>query len=427
MEETRIEISEAGLAAIPGWAPGATLGDRWIYRRAFRHHEGGLQLLFEDASGGRAGAHLELRPRDDSRPAWRRSMHLDFIERIPESEHRMGDLRALERFLKPLIAADGEDVSVHFPPAKRRVRGSARRAPSLAPPEGWRAEGPSPHDERRVFVLTPEIDCGLDCSFCSVRSEVSPAPEARRTDTDRMLEALRGARLAGMGTIRFSGFDPLAHPDIVELAEAARDAGYERALIYSPSDRLADGGFLDALLEALPEESVFHVPLYGASSAVHDAVTGRSGSHAAVLAGLANLRARGRLDNVVLITVLLPENRSELADLRRLLQEWEAPVQVLLPWPASRDPADRYFQAAIQQESLIADVMAADPPLGVSTLLPCVRYRHERATGEPSLTQGGFPAVPALPATLFSRGDHHREHDGPFSPEYTTPTTPCPP
>jgi MoaA/NifB/PqqE/SkfB family radical SAM enzyme len=402
------------------------LGERWVYRRAFAHHEGGYQLLFEDAAGGRSVAHLEVRERDDSRPAWRRSNHLDFIERIPEGEHRMADLSALERFLAPLIAADGVETQVTFPPRSRRVRPATKREAVLDPPEGWRAEGPSPHGERRVFVLTPETDCGLNCSFCSVRSEVSPVQEARRADTDRMLDALRVARQAGMSTIRFSGFDPLAHPDILELAEASRDAGYERALVYSPSPRLSDADFLSALVRALPEECVFHVPLYGASADVHDAVMGQPGSYAAILQGLGNLRELGVLDRVVLVTVLLPENRAELPALRRVFQEWGAPVQVFLPWPASRDPADRYFDVAIRHEELIGDVMASDPPLGVSAILPCVRFRFERDTGAPALSEGGFMDTPALPATLFSRGDHHREHDGPFSPEYTTPTTACP-
>ena len=404
------------------------LGERWVYRRAFAHHEGGLQLLFEEASGGRGVAHLEVRRRDDSRPAWRRSIHLDFIERIPEGDHRMQDLKALERFLAPMIAADDTETEVLFPSRPKRVRFSQkdREPEALKPPEGWRAEGSSPHSERRVFVLTPEIDCGMTCSFCSVRSDVSPVAEARRADTERMLSALEHAREEGMETIRLSGFDPLAHPDILELVTAARDLGFTRALVYSPSHRLADPAFQEAFVSSLPEDFVLHVPLYGATAAVHDAVVGHPGSHASVLEALALLREKGLLERVRLLTVLLPENRSELAELRELFQTWGSPVEALLPWPATRDPEDRFFEVAIRQEELLPDVMASDPPLGVSAFLPCVRFRLERDTGAPALTQGGFLERTDLPATLFSRGDHHREHDGPFSPEYTTPTTACP-
>ncbi len=55
-------------------------------------------------------------------------------------------------------------------------------------------------------------------------------------------------RLAGAKNLAFTGGEPLAHPDIIEIVRAARVAGYERILARTDCDGLADRDLLGSVM-----------------------------------------------------------------------------------------------------------------------------------------------------------------------------------
>lgn len=127
--------------------------------------------------------------------------------------------------------------------------------------------------------------CSSRCVFCynPRRHDVEPLAAA---DWVAVLDDLRE-----LGTlwVTFTGGDPLAHPGFVEVARAAR----ERALAVRvfTNGRLVDDAMAD-VLAALHPASV-ELSLHGATPEVHDATTREPGSHAALVAAVGRLRARG--------------------------------------------------------------------------------------------------------------------------------------
>ncbi len=418
-----IDLGSPTLLDALGLHPGARLeaGGPWVLEHLFPFHEGGVLLSFR-RDEARETFGLQLRRRDDGRPAWRRTRHLDVITQIRDRAREASILAALGPLVDRLDAADGPATEVVDAPAAGDPPPPARR---LMLPAAHRPEAPSPFDFGRVFVLDLATDCGQRCSFCSTRRKMSPASPTPGAELPRLRSGLEHARAAGCDVLRLSGLDPLAHPDIVAVAVAATTLGFRHVHVYSPAVRLADRTFRRALLDALPRGSTFHVPVYGADAATHDEVTGVPGSFAACTEALDGLVADAGLDRLLLLTVVTRSNLAGLPALRRCLARWPAPVQVFLPFPSTRAPDDAFFEVAAAHSEMVPFMAACEPPLGLSELLPCVRLRHELETGRPTLSQGGFPPVTAPLGTLFEHGDYRRLDDEAGN-TFTIPVRRCP-
>lgn len=100
-------------------------------------------------------------------------------------------------------------------------------------------------------------------------------------------------------------------------------------------------------------------------------------------------------------------------------------MQVFLPFPTTRGDDDAFFEVAAPHEQIVQAFAACAPPLGLPELLPCVRFRHERETGQPALTVGGFHPTTALLGTLFEHADYRRVDDVGGN-TFTIPVTRCP-
>ena len=417
-----ITLDEAGLLSALGLRLGQSLGEAWTLDRIVGHHEGGAYLSYR-ASDGRGRVGLQIRPRDDARPAWRRTHHLDVITHVVDGVPEAPLLAAWGPLVDRLGELDGPSMQVVDPvgfddaPDVRRL--------SLDGP--WQTEAPSPFDFGRVLVLDLASDCGQACSFCSTRVKFSPRTSFGDQERDRLLTRMAEARGDGYDVLRLSGIDPLTHPHVLDVMAAARPQGFRHVHVYSPSTRYADEAFLAAVLDALPAgRFTLHIPLYGPSSRIHDAVTGVPGSFDRAMAGLRHIAEAGQMAHVVLLTVVTQANAGDMPALRALFRQMGRPVQVFMAFPASRDPDDAFFEAAVRHEDAVAPLAASDPPMGLSEILPCVRWRHQQNTGSPALTTGGFHPVTAHLGTLFDHAEYRRMDDGPEGNTFRVPVTPCP-
>lgn len=422
--EPRIVLDGAGVLAALGVAAGWSPLDGWRLDRAFPHHEGGALIAFAESEGGRRTVGLQIRLRRDDAPAWRRTRHLDVITHVPADVPEGPLLAALAPLIDRLEAVDGEHTQALDPEAERPPAPPAR---PLDLPPSWLPEATSPFAFGRVFVLDLDSDCGLDCSFCSTRGKLSPRTTFDPAEEGRLGRALDRAHELGYRVLRVSGLDPLTHPAALGLIARATALGFEHVHVYTPGHRLADDGYRRALLGSLPPAGFhLHIPLYGSHAALHDRVVGRQGSWAEIIGGLDGLRADGALGHVFLLTVVVSETVDDLPALRRLFARYGAPAQVFLPFPATRDPADRFHRVAVRHSDLVASMCACDPPLGLPEILPCVRFRHERDTGQPALSSGGLHPVTALLGTLFQHAEYRRVHDGARGNTFTIPVQRCP-
>jgi MoaA/NifB/PqqE/SkfB family radical SAM enzyme len=222
--------------------------------------------------------------------------------------------------------------------------------------------------------------------------------------------------------------DPLTHPHLERAVETAAGLGYTHIHLYSPSTRYAEAEFLDSLLAACgPMARTFHVPLYGPTSEIHDAVTGRPGSFDQVLAGVAALTERGQGDRIIWLSVVTGSNAPHWPETLSQMRKHPAPIQVLLPFPATRATDDAFYTAATtHQEAIYALAGGGGEIEGLAEILPCVRYRFERRHGAPTLTEGPFHPVTALSGTLFEHADYRRVSDGASEGSFTIPTRACP-
>jgi hypothetical protein len=417
-----ITLDESGLLLALDLEVGDDLCGPFELDRVMPHHEGGLLLSWSER-GGRRTLGLQVRLRDDSRPAWKRTSSLDVITHLPQEDGSGLWLSAFAELVSRLASHDDGPDSIQAPqvapgaPKPRRVHlPGARRTAAL-----------SPFDFGRVFVLDLDSDCHQRCTFCSTRAKWSPAQVFGGATLEHIESGLHSAYGDGYRVLRLSGLDPLTHPHVLDAVRVAAALGFEDLHIYSPSTRYAEPAFLAELLEASEGLSrSFHVPVYGASAEVHDAMTGLPGSFERVTRGLEALEERGHGAQIVLLAVLTRQGLSTWTELVDHLSGGTAPLQVFLPFPSTRSRDDAFFDVATTHEEAVRALAAAgSPPQGLAEVLPCVRYRFERETGESTLTRGPFHPVTALLGTLFEHADYRRLDDGPGE-LFTIPTVACP-
>lgn len=155
--------------------------------------------------------------------------------------------------------------------------------------------------------------CPLQCPYCSNPVElVRVGQELATDDWKRVLD--QAARL-GVLQVHFSGGEPTARPDLVELVAHAEAAGLYSNLITS-------GVLLtQTLVAALADAGLAHVQLsvQGAEPGLADRVAGYRGGHAKKLAAARLIRAADL--PLTLNAVVHRQNLDQLADLIALAVE----------------------------------------------------------------------------------------------------------
>ncbi len=158
--------------------------------------------------------------------------------------------------------------------------------------------------------------CNLRCAHCYLGDQA-----AQHRLRDRELgPATVQARLAewaeaGCLYLLISGGEPMLRPDFPEIYRHARELGMV-VTVYCNGTLVTEE--IVALFRELPPRKV-EISLYGATAAVHEAVTGVPGSHARAWEGIRRLQAAGI--RVVLKTMLLTVNRHELEAMERQARE----------------------------------------------------------------------------------------------------------
>ncbi|GAA2271700.1 hypothetical protein GCM10010430_66960 [Kitasatospora cystarginea] len=169
---------------------------------------------------------------------------------------------------------------------------------------------------RYLFIRILEA-CNADCFMC----DFALSRDTFRFSREDFAELLPKAREAGVAYVRFTGGEPLMHPDVVELVRAGTAAGMKMSLI-------TNGSMLPKMVERLAEAGLAQVivSLDGASAATHDTYRRSPGMFDAGLRGLRAAAALGILPRVN--TVVGPHNFAEMPLLQRVLttagvRQWE--------------------------------------------------------------------------------------------------------
>jgi radical SAM protein with 4Fe4S-binding SPASM domain len=152
--------------------------------------------------------------------------------------------------------------------------------------------------------------CNYDCLHCSVNLPAGDSEAAGRELTAVEIKSVfEEAVSLGCLTVRLTGGEPLLREDFEEIYVAARTLGLKVMLFTNASlitPRLAD------LFKALPPLERIEISFYGMTPDSYEAVTRRSGSHAAARRGLRLLVGNGI--PFVLKSAVLPPNKAEMGE-----------------------------------------------------------------------------------------------------------------
>lgn len=212
------------------------------------------------------------------------------------------------------------------------------------------------------LVIELNKNCNLACRACFGRGgEELPRAAAER--------ALREAASLGIGSVRFTGGEPLLHPGLPHLLRLARELGFytllnTNAVLFTPAKAKTLKGLVDNALVSLP----------GADEAAHAAASGKAGALALKAAAVKRLRASGvkvvRAGTVVSRELALDFSRWHKAVSRLGFDIWELYRPMMTPralaaapeYKVSRRDLVRLARAVAEQRGGARAVLANPVP-----------------------------------------------------------------
>ena len=167
--------------------------------------------------------------------------------------------------------------------------------------------------KERIFYCNINYQCNQRCRFCfshHTSNEVSQRNDIACAEFERALE---NYKVNSHDKIVFNGGEPLLHPEILTLLKLASSTG-ARIVIFSNGTRLADMSLTCKIISLGVGRLV--VPFHG-RTAIHDRVTGITGSYDTVVKGIQNVIKLGA-GNVIelkfILTNLLADSRLDILD-----------------------------------------------------------------------------------------------------------------
>ena len=427
----RLEFSRQGLRdLLEPWLGSTSILGPWVLRDVYPSSQlqvadrDKLELVLDLEGPDGERVRFVVGPADPRLPSFRETQHfrLQVLETGTKPGPAARTVASLVAFALQL--ADSDQLEVDFPGVGSDVAQRLLVAPAAS------SEG-----RQRTLNLAVSADCDQACTFCSIRDLRPPLTFEDRHQV-MLVADLTASRAAGVERVRLNGYDPLAWPGVLDLVQHARDLGYTFMEVFSPCTRLADREFTAALLERMPAQRRFVVPVYGASAATHDAVVGREGAFAEVESAVGVLVELGGSDCVALSTVVTPGNLDDLVPMVVAWAERGHHLSLHLAFASSEDVDDAWRRVAMPQAQIAATLAAGVAALprdsaarywGVRGLAPCFQYRAFAERGLPVGSWLVSPlGLPRLPGTEYRAAEYvqrgpNAEHDATIAS-----TVPCP-
>lgn len=167
------------------------------------------------------------------------------------------------------------------------------------------------------FSLELTLRCNIRCTHCYNFDRSGPRPAAgAELSFDEIRRLLDDLRRSGTLYLALTGGEAMSHPRFWDVLDEAASRNFAITLLTNgtllsekPCDRLA----------SVPALADVSVSVYGATAAVHDAVTRSPGSFAKTWAGMRRLRSRGV--NVSLKFIILKGNAREVPGMVEAAEE----------------------------------------------------------------------------------------------------------
>jgi len=158
--------------------------------------------------------------------------------------------------------------------------------------------------------------CNLRCGHCWI----SPSAAGSATawlDPAVFAKAIADAMPLGLGSVKFTGGEPLLYPDWKSLVSSSVDRGLD--VVLETNGTLIDA----AAADLLKRMNVFvSISLDGAKAESHDLLRGVSGAYAKTLHGMACLAEKGIPYQIIM--TLQKQNCSQIPAILALADRWKA-------------------------------------------------------------------------------------------------------
>ncbi len=155
--------------------------------------------------------------------------------------------------------------------------------------------------------------CNLECLHCWV--DAGPSSSEAQVPVAALRRVIEEFAALGGEGIRFTGGEPLCHPDWLELMQLAKTAGLRSAFLQTNAMLLTDEDVTALRRLDFPELTI-QISLDGATAPTHDRVRGE-GAYQGVLDGIRRLANGGLAKN---ISIFFTEMRHNLQELPTLLE-----------------------------------------------------------------------------------------------------------
>ena len=169
------------------------------------------------------------------------------------------------------------------------------------------------NDDLAEIIL--DFKCNSHCIFCyERRNRYFPAKT-----TVELKKEIKAARQKGFSRLSLIGGEPTIRPDIFELINFAKIAGFDYIMIATNGRMFNYTNFAYQMVRSGISEVIFS--LHGYQAKIHDSHTGSLGGFKQLKNGIANLKRLG-FDNVGINVVVVQQNYCYLPRIAKLLLKW---------------------------------------------------------------------------------------------------------
>ncbi len=223
------------------------------------------------------------------------------------------------------------------------------------------------------FYLTE--GCNLKCRHCWVAPKYqAPGTPAPGLDVQLFRSIIEQAKPLGLSGVKFTGGEPLMHPDIFELLEVVRS---EELRLTVETNGVLCTPELAVALKGASQNTFVSVSLDGADAATHEWVRGVTGSYEAALQGIRNLVNAGFRPQVIM--TIMQRNKGQMEAVVRLAEQLGAgSVKFNLLQPTERGLAMHAAMETLTIEELVELGKWVEKTLSSSTELRLI-YSHPMA------------------------------------------------
>jgi SynChlorMet cassette radical SAM/SPASM protein ScmF len=227
---------------------------------------------------------------------------------------------------------------------------------------------------RQLYFYLTE-GCNLKCRHCWVAPKYQgPGKSGPTLDPELFQSIIKQGKPLGLSGVKFTGGEPLMHPQIFELLEVVRRE--ELSLAVETNGVLCTPELAVALKRASPNTFV-SVSLDGADAATHEWVRGVAGSFDAALEGIRNLVNAGFSPQIIM--TVMRKNREQMEQIVQLAEQLGvSSVKFNLVQPTERGVAMHKAMETLSIEELIELGRWVDNTLSATTKV-YLDYSHPLA------------------------------------------------